>query len=91
MIVSLEEFLDAGAFELCLILKHLLGVSVFPLTVSVLRIEVIFVLGWLERRSHAFLAQCIPIEVCEPFMLLDDMWTFFSQSVGRLTLDEFVD
>jgi len=55
VIVALEQLLDAGSLELGLVLEHLLGVGIFPLTVSVLLVEVVFVFWRYEGRPHALL------------------------------------
>ena len=55
MIVAFEQFLNGRALELGLVLEHLLGVSIFPLTVSVLGIEVLLVEGRDEGCWHSLL------------------------------------
>lgn len=90
MIVTLEELLDAWSLEFRLVLEHLLGVRILPLAVCILCVKVVFVFGWLERGLNAFLMQSIPIETCEPFVLLDNVRTLLAQTVSWFTLDEAI-
>ena len=91
MVVTLEELLNARSLKFCLMLNHLLWVGILPLTVCVLSIEVVFIFGWPERSRNAFFYQGFPVKACKPLMFLDDMGTFLSQTISRLTLDETID
>ena len=48
-------------------------------------------LWWHKGCTYAFFTQCIPIEVCEPLVLLHYVRTFFAQPVRWLSLDQAID
>lgn len=72
-------------------LKHLLGVGVFPLAVRVLSVKIIF-LSWRHKGTSPLLLQeLVPVKVLEPNVFLDLFGTVQAQARGRLPLDELVD
>ena len=72
-------------------LQHLLRVGILPLTVSVLGVEVVLSKGWHEGSLHLLGQEGVPVEASEPLVLFQDLWAFFTKSVGRLTLNQSVD
>jgi hypothetical protein len=91
MIVTLKELLDARSLQFCLMLDHSFRVGILPVTISVLRVEVIFMSRRDEWRLHALLIQGLPIEAIEPAMLLKHLGAFFAETITWLTLQKFID
>ena len=91
VVVTFEQFLNARSLQLGLVLDHLLRVGIFPLTVGVLGVEVVFCEGWHERCLHSLLHEGLPVEAGKPLVLLKDLRAFLTQAVRRFTLDKSVD
>ena len=91
VIVALEELLNARPLKFRFVLLHLLSVGILPLTVRVLRIEVILRRLWDEGSLQALLRERLPVKANEPVMLLEDVWTFLTQPVSWLALDQLID
>lgn len=70
VVISVEEGLHAVASEEHRVLTHLLLAIVLPVTVRVLRIEIVLI-GRHERRGDLLLKELIPLVVFEPYMVLD--------------------
>jgi len=66
---------------------HLLSIGVFPLRVGVLGIEVVFALGWDERRTGLFMVELVPVVVLEPLVVLQILRAIQAETVGRFPLD----
>ncbi len=91
MVVTLKELLDARSLQFGLMLNHSLGIGILPVTVSVLRIEVILMPRWYEWCFHALLVQILPVEVCEPAMLFEHLGAFLTETITWFSLQKFVD
>ena len=72
-------------------LLHLLCICIFPLTIGVLCVEVVFRLWGDEGGGPFFCEEFVPVVVFEPHVLLDFFWSIETQSACGLALDEFVD
>lgn len=66
---------------------HLLSIGVFPLRVGVLGIEVVFALGWDERRTGLLMVELVPVVVLEPLVVLQILGAIQAETVGRFPLD----
>lgn len=91
VIVALEKLLNTGALKLGLVLEHLLGVCIFPLTVGVLGVKIVFSEGWHERCLHALFTKGVPVETGEPLVLLEDVGALLAETIARLALNQSVD
>ena len=91
MVVAFEQLLNAGPLKLSLVLPHLLRIGILPLAVGILGIEVVLLRRWHEWRWHTLLSQGIPVKPLEPLVLLEDVRTFFAETVTGFALDEPVD
>ena len=87
MIVTLEQLLDAWSLKLSLMYLHLLSIGIFPLTIRIFGVKVIFFGRGHERGLHAFLDESRPVKVCEPIVLLEHVGTLFAETVCSLSLD----
>ena len=87
MVVPLKQFLYAWSLELCLMSKHCLRIRIFPLTICVFGIKVIFLLRWDEGCWHSLFLKGLPVESLEPAMLLDHVRSIFAETIRWLTLD----
>ena len=87
MEVVLEELLYGGALKLSLILLHLIGVLVLPVGVRVLAVEVILSLGGQKWRDCLLTTQAGPVDIGEPWVVLDLGWTVDAEPCGWLSLN----
>ena len=62
------------------VLLDLVTVVVFPVAVRVVGVEVVLV-GRDEGRRHLVIEEVVPLEVAEPRVVLDVLWTVEAQSV----------
>ncbi len=90
MIVAIEKSLYRVPSKEHGVLPHLVARVVFPLAVSILSIEIVF-LRWSKGRLGNMLVEVIPFVILEPDMIFNFLGTIQSQSVDRLSLDELVD
>lgn len=87
MIVTSEKFLNGGAFELFLILKHGFGISVLPLGVSVFGIEVVLCAGRNKGSGDFLLVKRVPVVTPEPLVLFNTLRSVQTESARWLSLD----
>lgn len=66
---------------------HLLSICVFPLTVRIFGVKVIFFGRGKERGLHAFFHESLPVEADEPFVLLKHVGAFFAKTICGLSLN----
>lgn len=91
MIVSFKKLLNTWSLQFGLVCNHCFWIGIFPFTIGVFCIEVIFSKRRDERSFHSLFLESIPIETFEPVMLLDEVWAVFAESATWLSLNKFVD
>jgi hypothetical protein len=89
VIVAIEEGLYTVASEEHRILSHLFLVIIFPITVGILSIKIVFI-GRHKRGRDTLIVEIVPIEIAEPDMVFDFLWTVQTETVNRLALYEFI-
>ena len=87
MIVTLKKLLDARPLQLGNVLQHLLRVCIFPFTVRVLGIEVIFGFGRDKGCLQTLRIQSLPIEAYKPRVLFENLRSLLSKSIARFSLN----
>ena len=71
-------------------LLHLFWVLIFPFTICVFSIKVVFSQGWNEGSFYCLIVQGIPVETSEPLMIFDNLRSLFAKSVARFSLDQTI-
>jgi len=90
MVVSHEQCLDALPPQEQRVLSHLFSIVIFPLTIGILGIEVIF-FGRNEGRLLFLLIEGVPIVLSEPNVLLHFLRSIQPQPVYGFPLNKLVD
>lgn len=73
------------------IFSHLISVLILPFLIDVFSIKIVFLIFWFERQFSFLFFKFVPLKVSKPFMRLDFLWSFMTQSLLRLSLDAFID
>ena len=91
VVIALEWFLDGISPQLSLALLH--RVSILPfLVINVILIKIVYMDVWNVLRLHSSSAQCIPVEVFEPWMAFQFRRTFrVANSILWFPLQAFID
>jgi hypothetical protein len=89
MVIALEKSLHRASFQHLRVLAHLVRIIVFPVSIRVFCIEVIFI-----RRNESwrdfFILKGLPIVIFEPWMLFYFSRTVKAKSVDWLSLDQLI-
>lgn len=89
MIISFEKLLHTVLFKNKLVLFHLVRVSIFPLSVGVLWVEVV-TWGRDKWRIYFFVVKVIPRVVREPNMVFKILRTVKTKPIHWLSLYKFI-
>jgi len=89
MVISHEKFLNTRALQQCLVLLHLFGVGILPITVGIFSVEVVF-FGRDKGRDDLFLEKFFPGIAFEPEVVFEILRSILTESVGRFTQNELV-
>jgi len=84
MIISHEQFLHTRPLQQRLVLLHLFGVGVLPITVGVFSVKIVF-FGRDVGRDELFLEKFFPGKAFEPQVVFEILRSILTEPVGRLT------
>lgn len=90
MIVANKSLLNVFLVQKLHILQNLFAVLIFPLSVSVGSVKIVFI-WWSKWTLDPLVQKIIPWEISHPRVILDIFWSIQSKSVQRLSLDQSVD